>query len=165
MASLQDLKARRREDYPYILDYRTRWNDNDMYDHMNNSVYNFLFDSVVNDYLMKHCNLHPPTSEEHPLAAHLHTDFFSSIAYPAVAELGLRVNKLGRSSVTYEIGLFEQGSPDIKAVGEFVHVWVQRATQKPAPTGMSDGLRKGLEKIYRGPGSPLSSSSPPGSKL
>lgn len=106
------------------------------------------FDSVVNDYLLKHCGLHPPTSEEHPLAAHLHTDFFASIAYPAVAELGLRVNKLGKSSVTYEIGLFEKDVPGIKAVGEFVHVWVQRSTQKPAATGMSDRLRKGLERIY-----------------
>lgn len=101
---------------------------------------------------MDNCGLHPPTSDEHPLAAHLHTDFFASISYPAVAELGLRVNKLGRSSVTYEIGLFERGHDDVRAVGEFVHVWVRRATGKPAATGMSDRLRKGLERIYVAPG-------------
>lgn len=112
------------------------------------------FDSVVNAYLMENCGLHPPTSEEHPLAAHLHTDFFASIGYPAVAELGLRVNKLGKSSVTYEIGLFEKDVDEIKAVGEFVHVWVQRSTGRPAATGMSDRLRRGLERIYIAPGTP-----------
>ena len=109
---------------------------------------------MVNAYLMENCGLHPPTSEEHPLAAHLHTDFFASIGYPAVAELGLRVNKLGKSSVTYEIGLFEKDVDEIKAVGEFVHVWVQRSTGRPAATGMSDRLRRGLERIYIAPGTP-----------
>lgn len=102
---------------------------------------------MVNAYLMENCGLHPPSSPEHPLAAHLHTDFFASITYPAVAELGLRVNKLGKSSVTYEIGLFERGVEPVKAVGEFVHVFVQRETGKPAATGMSDRLRNGLKKL------------------
>lgn len=122
-----------------------------MYDHMNNSVYNFLFDSIVNDYLIKHCDLHPPTSAEHPMAAHLHTDFFASIAYPAVAELALRVNKLGKSSVTYEIACFERGVEQVRAVGEFVHVFIERATGRPAKAGMSQRLRQGLEKICTGP--------------
>lgn len=113
------------------------------------------FDSVVNAYLIENCGLDPPSSPEHPLAAHLHTDFFASIAYPAVAELALRVNKLGKSSVTYEIGLFEKGVAEIKAVGEFVHVFVERSTGKPAKTGMSDRLRRGLEKITVAPISKL----------
>lgn len=96
---------------------------------------------------MENCGLDPQKSAEHPLAAHLHTDFFASIAYPAVAELGLRVNKLGKSSVTYEIGLFEKGVIAVKAVGEFVHVFVQRETGRPAATGMSDRLRDGLQKL------------------
>lgn len=50
---------------------------------------------------------------------HSHTDYFESISFPAVAELGLRVNKLGKSSVTYEIGLFEQGAEKVRSVGEF----------------------------------------------
>lgn len=107
----------------------------------------------MNDYLIKKCGLHPPTSDEHPLAAHLHTDFFASIAYPSVAELALRVNKLGKSSVTYEVALFEQGVDQVRAVGEFVHVFIQRATGKPAKSGMSDKLRKGLEQILVGSGS------------
>ncbi|KAH8720120.1 hypothetical protein HC256_000528 [Beauveria bassiana] len=144
-----DIKNRKREDYPFILDYRTRWNDNDMYDHMNNSVYNFLFDSAVNAYLIEHCGLLPPTATETPLAVHSHTDYLASIAYPAVAEVGVRVNKLGKSSVTYEVALFERGVDGVKAVGEFVHVMVERATGRPTATGMSDRLRNALEKIHK----------------
>ncbi|UNI15505.1 hypothetical protein JDV02_002033 [Purpureocillium takamizusanense] len=140
-------KARRVTDYPFVLDYRTRWNDNDMYDHMNNSVYNFLFDSAVNAYLMEHCSLHPPNSAQHPLVAHTSTDFFASVAYPAVAEVGVRVAKLGRSSVTYEVAVFERGVDAVRAVGSFVHVFVERATGRPHPDGMAPELRRGLERL------------------
>lgn len=121
--------------------------DNDMYDHMNNSIYNFLYDSVVNTYLVENCGLHPPTSPQYGLVVHSHSDYFGSIAFPAVAELGLRVNKLGKSSVTYEIALFERGIDEVKAVGEFVHVFVDRATKRPATNGMDTNIRGGLQKI------------------
>ena len=105
------------------------------------------YDSVVNAYLISHCGLHPPTSSQYGLVVHSHSDFFGSIAFPAVAELALRVNKLGRSSVTYEIALFEKGIEGVKSVGEFVHVFVDRETGRPATRGMNDSLKKGLEKI------------------
>ncbi|KAI1748027.1 HotDog domain-containing protein [Xylaria castorea] len=147
MASSKHLKNRTRQEYPFLLEYRTRWSDNDMYDHMNNSVYNFLFDSVINSYLMDHCGLHPPTSAQHPLMAHTHCDYFSAISYPKVAELCLRVNKLSKSSVVYEVALFEKDVDQVKAVGEFVHVFVDRATQRPNADGMNGQLRHGLEKL------------------
>lgn len=106
------------------------------------------FDSVINSYLIDHCNLHPPTSDMYGLAVHSHTDFFASIAYPAVAELALRVNKLGKSSVTYEVAVFERGVDEVKAVGEFVHVFVERATGKPSKNGMNAFLREGLDKLF-----------------
>ncbi|PHH70276.1 hypothetical protein CDD80_6121 [Ophiocordyceps camponoti-rufipedis] len=140
-------RDRRREDYPFVLDYRTRWNDNDMYDHVNNSIYNFLFDSVVNAYLADHCGIHPPNSPQHPLVAHTETDYFRSIAYPAVAEVGLRVVRLGRSSVRYELGLFERGVEPVCAVCDFVHVFVDRAHGRPSPGGLGPDLRAGLERI------------------
>ncbi|KAI5927385.1 HotDog domain-containing protein [Camillea tinctor] len=148
MSSQQQLKTRARKDYPFLLEYRTRWSDNDMYDHMNNSVYNFLFDSVINSYLMEHCGLHPPTSAQHPLMAHTHCDYFSAISYPKVAELCLRVNKLSKSSVVYEVALFEKGVEQVKAVGELVHVFVDRTTQRPNVNGMNSQLRQGLEKLF-----------------
>jgi len=118
-----------------------------MYDHMNNSVYNFLYDSIVNTYLIEHCGLHPPSSSQYGMVVHSHNDYFGPISFPAVAELGLRVSQLGRSSVRYEIALFEQGVEEVKAVGEFIHVFVDRATKRPAANGMDQDFRNGLSKI------------------
>ncbi|KAG9200569.1 hypothetical protein G6514_006911 [Epicoccum nigrum] len=141
------LKERRRNDYKFQLEYRTRWSDNDMYHHLNNSVYYYLFDSVVNTYLIKHCSLHPPTSSQIGLVVHSHCDYFAPTEFPAVVDLALRVNKLGNSSVTYEIGVFERDQDEVKAVGEFVHVFVDRESRKPSKAGMATELRDGLQKI------------------
>jgi acyl-CoA thioester hydrolase len=78
---------------------------------------------------------------------HSHADFFGSIAFPAVADLALRVTKLGKSSVTYEIALFQRGVEEVKSVGEIIHVFVDRETGRPAATGMNDGLKEGLSRI------------------
>ncbi|TVY29624.1 hypothetical protein LHYA1_G001027 [Lachnellula hyalina] len=153
--SYREMKDRKRKDYPYILEYRTRWHiffySWNMHvlgdDHMNNSVYNFLYDSVVNTYLIQECARHPPTSPQYGLVVHSHSDFFGSIAFPAVADLGLRVNKLGKSSVTYEVALFEQGVEDVKSVGELIHVFVDRESGRPAANGMSNSLKEGLQKL------------------
>lgn len=83
-------------------------------------------------------------------SVHSHNDYFSSIAFPAVAELALRVNKLGKSSVTYEVALFEQGCDEVKSVGEFVHVFVDRATGRPNANGMESTMKRGLERILVG---------------
>lgn len=113
---------------------------------MSNKVL-YSYDSVVNTYLITHCGIHPPTSPQYGLVVHSHSDFFASIAFPAVAELALRVNKLGKSSVTYEIGLFEKDVDQVKAVGEFVHVFVERETGRPAAAGLNQMLREGLERL------------------
>ncbi|RYC64222.1 hypothetical protein CHU98_g1995 [Xylaria longipes] len=105
------------------------------------------FDSVINSYLIDRCGLHPPTSAQHPLMAHTHCDYFSAISYPKVAELCLRANKLSKSSVVYEVALFEKDVEQVKAVGEFVHVFVDRATQRPNANGMDSQLRNGLEQL------------------
>jgi len=86
------------------------------------------------------------------MVVHSHSDYFRSIAFPAVAELALRANKLGTSSVTYEIALFEKGTDEVRAVGEFVQVFVDRATGRPNPAGMNDVMRRGLERILVGQG-------------
>ncbi|KAF2200370.1 Thioesterase/thiol ester dehydrase-isomerase [Delitschia confertaspora ATCC 74209] len=145
--ALNALKARKRSDYKFVLEYRTRWSDNDMYHHLNNSVYYFLFDSVVNTYLIKHCSLHPPTSSQIGLVVHSHCDYFGPIEFPDIVDLALRVNKLGKSSVTYEIGVFVQGQEQVRAVGEFVHVFVDRKSRKPTKEGMAEELKMGLTEI------------------
>ncbi|KAH7139057.1 HotDog domain-containing protein [Dendryphion nanum] len=146
--ALDALKARTRNDYKFQLEYRTRWSDNDMYHHLNNSIYYFLFDSVVNAYLIQHCALHPPTSSQIGLVVHSHCDYFAPVEFPSVVDLALRVNKLGKSSVTYEIGVFQRGDADVKAVGEFIHVFVDRDSRKPGKQGMADELKEGLANIY-----------------
>ncbi|CAN8105749.1 unnamed protein product [Discula destructiva] len=150
MAAYEKLKTRTRGDYYFVLEYRTRWADNDQYAHMNNSVYNFLYDSVVNTYLIEHCGLRPADGEQYGLVVHSHNDYFGSISFPALAELALRVNKLGKSSVTYEIALFEKGDDEVKSVGEFVHVFVDRKTGRPSANGMNETMRQGLERLYVG---------------
>ncbi|KAF2280657.1 Thioesterase/thiol ester dehydrase-isomerase [Westerdykella ornata] len=145
--ALEALKSRRRSDYKFALEYRTRWSDNDMYSHVNNSVYYYLFDSVVNTYLIERCSLHPPTSSQIGLVVHSHCDYFAPVEFPSVVDVTLRVNKLGKSSVTYEIGVFERGQDEVKAVGEFAHVFVDRGSRKPVKHGMAEALRTGLSKI------------------
>jgi acyl-CoA thioester hydrolase len=78
---------------------------------------------------------------------HSHCDYFAPIEFPAVVDLALRVNKLGKSSVTYEIGVFERGHDEVKAVGEFIHVFVDRESRRPGASGMADELKTGLEQL------------------
>jgi acyl-CoA thioester hydrolase len=101
----------------------------------------------VNAYLIQQCGLKPSSSSEVGLVVHSHCDYFGSVAYPEVVDLALRVKKLGKSSVEYEIGVFSKNSEDIKAVGGFIHVFVDRASNRPAVNGMNTVCRDGLAKI------------------
>ncbi len=78
---------------------------------------------------------------------HSHCDFFGSVAFPTLVDLGLRVNKLGKASVTYEIAVFERGAEDVRAVGGFTHVFVDKETNRPGANGMNSEIRKGLERL------------------
>jgi len=105
------------------------------------------FDSIINAYLIDHCGLHPPTSGQIGLVVHSQCDFFGSVAFPSVVDLALRVNKLGQSSVTYEVGVFKKDAEDVRAVGGFTHVFVERKMNRPAAEGMPQRTRDGLTKL------------------
>lgn len=105
------------------------------------------FDSIINAYLIEHCGLRPPTSPQIGLVVHSHCDYFGSVGFPSIVDLRLRVNKLGKSSVAYEVGVFERGKDDVRAVGGYTHVFVKRENNRPAATGMSGKIRNGLEKL------------------
>jgi acyl-CoA thioester hydrolase len=105
------------------------------------------YDSIVNAYLTKHCSLRPSTSPQIGLVVHSSSDYFAPVGFPALLDLGLRVNKLGTSSVTYEIGVFERGVEKAKAVGNFVHVFVDRERNRPVAGGMDATMRDGLRKL------------------
>ena len=151
MTAATELRARTRACYPFVQTYRTRWSDNDQYGHVNNSVYAFLIDSVVNAYLIAHCGLQPGASAAIGLVVASHWTYFASLSFPDVLELGLVVRKLGRSSVVYEVGVFREGEEGAKAVGGFVHVFVERNGRRPV-TGLGDEMRTGLEAILRDEG-------------
>lgn len=124
---------RARSVYAHFLPLTTRWADNDAYGHMNNVVYFALFDTVVNEYLVNNRLLNIEESPVVGLVIENGCRFFSSLAFPDRVEAGMRVARLGNSSVRYEIGLFRAGEDMPAAEGHFVHVYVDRATRKSVP--------------------------------
>ncbi len=134
-----------REDYKHFLAIPTRWMDNDVYHHVNNVVYYAYFDTVINKYLMDAGGLDYTNDKVIGIAVETHCRFKQSLQFPDVVDAGLRVGHLGNSSVRYEIGLFRQGDAAVAAVGHFVHVFVDRASQKPVP--IPGAIRAALERL------------------
>lgn len=135
----------RREHYKHFLHIPTRWRDNDVYHHVNNVIYYEFFDTVINGYLMQHGGLDYAHGETVGFAVETHCQFMKPIRFPEVVEAGLRVAKLGNSSVRYEIGIFKPDEDDPAAVGYFVHVFVNRQTNQP--TRIDGILRKAMEAL------------------
>ena len=123
----------------------TRWMDNDVYGHMNNVVHYSLFDTAVNGWLVDQGVLDFHHGDQIGLVVETGCRYFSELAFPDVVTAGIRVARLGSSSVRYEIGLFRNNEDSAAAEGFFVHVYVDRATRRPKPLG--DGLRAALEGI------------------
>ncbi|KAJ3867829.1 HotDog domain-containing protein [Lentinula novae-zelandiae] len=140
-----NLKTLRREDFGYTLSHRTRWSDNDQYHHINNSIYYHLFDSIVNTYLIESCGQNPQDSHSIGLVVSSWCQFFAPLSFPDILDLCLRVKKLGDSSVTYEIGVFKQGSNSPTVVGGYTHVFVDRKSRKRTPIPLA--VRNGLEAL------------------
>jgi acyl-CoA thioester hydrolase len=111
----------------------TRWNDNDVYGHINNVVYYAFFDTAVNAYLIQSGTLDIQNSTVVGLVVETQCQYFKPIAYPDTVHAGIRVAKLGTSSVRYEIGLFRNDDDTAAAQGHFVHVYTDRATNRPVP--------------------------------
>jgi acyl-CoA thioester hydrolase len=122
-----------RADYPHFLSINTRWSDNDLYGHVNNVVYYSYFDTVVNEYLIRHGALDLEAGKTIGLVVETHCSYFASLAFPERIDAGLRVTRLGTTSVRYEVGIFSAGSEQPAAQGHFVHVYVDRDTRRPAP--------------------------------
>ena len=127
----------------------TRWADNDQYGHVNNVVYYSWFDTAVNAYLIEAGALDVQAGAVIGLVVETRCNYFAPLAFPQGVEAGLRVAQLGRSSVRYELGLFAQGEALSAAGGHFVHVYVDRATRRPAP--LPDALRAALQPLLAHP--------------
>ena len=120
-----------RSEYNHFILLGTRWNDNDIYGHMNNVIYYELFDTAVNKWLFTNNLLDIQNGKNIGLIVKSGCDFFSSFAYPEDIDAGIRVTKIGTSSVRYEVGLFRKNQQLSSADGFFIHVYVDRETNKP----------------------------------
>ena len=120
-----------RASYRAFRTITTRWLDNDVYGHVNNVVYYSWFDTAVNAHLIEKGALDPASSEVIGLVVETQCNYFSPLAFPQSVEAGIRVARLGTSSVRYEVGLFAVGQDTSAARGHFVHVYVDRLTRRP----------------------------------
>ncbi len=132
-------------DYKHRLLIPTRWNDNDIYGHINNAVYYFYFDTVVNRFLIDNNLLTLGHSPIIGLVVDTGCSYFAPIQFPDDVTAGLRIAKLGNSSVRYEIALFRNDEITASAQGHFVHVYVDEKTRNPV--AISDEMRAKLSLI------------------
>ncbi len=124
----------------------TRWNDNDIYGHLNNVIYYELFDTAVNKWLIKNNLIDIKNGNDVGLIVQSGCNYFSSFMYPEDIEAGIRVTKIGNSSVRYEVGLFKHKDELASADGFFIHVYVNRHTNKPITLDYE--FKKKLDTIY-----------------
>jgi acyl-CoA thioester hydrolase len=122
-----------RSAYKVFRPITTRWMDNDAYGHVNNVVYYSWFDTAVNAHLIEQGVLDIHQGQTIGLVIETQCNYFAPLAFPQTVEAGIRVARLGASSVRYEMGLFAQGAPLAAAQGHFIHVYVDRQTRRPVP--------------------------------
>jgi acyl-CoA thioester hydrolase len=122
-----------RSDYRAFRTIATRWMDNDAYGHVNNVVYYSWFDTVVNAWLVEAGLLDITGGATIGLVVETGCQYHRSVAFPEAIEAGIRVARLGNSSVRWEVGIFTQGHDEPAATGFFVHVYVDRVSRRPAP--------------------------------
>lgn len=134
-----------RAGYRHFLMIPTRWMDNDNYGHVNNVAYYSYFDTAVNEHLIREGGLDIDRGQVIGVVVETMCKFRKSLTFPEIVDVGLRVAKLGTSSVRYEIGIFRCDDDEPAAFGHFVHVWVDRATQRPVP--IPARIRAALEPL------------------
>jgi acyl-CoA thioester hydrolase len=134
--------------YPHCLTIPTRWLDNDVYGHVNNTLYYSFFDTVINRYLVLEGGLDIARGSTIGLCVESRCRYRSPISFPDDVDAGLRVAKLGTSSVIYEVGIFSRGDDMTSAEGTFVHVFVDRESRKSTP--IPERIRAALVRIAVG---------------
>lgn len=133
-------------EYNYFCQLSTRWNDNDIYGHMNNIIYYALFDTAVNKWLIKNKLIDIKNGQNIGLIVQSGCNYFSSFEYPENINAGIRVTKIGKSSVRYEVGLFKEKEELSSADGFFIHVYVDRKTNKPI--ALDYDFKNALDTIF-----------------
>ena len=138
-----------REAFAYFETVPTRWADNDVYGQVNNVAYYGFFDTVVNRVLIERCGLDIHGGAVIGLVVETGCRYFAPLSYPAPVEVGLSVERLGNTSVTYALGVFAPGAEKAAAAGRFVHVYVDRTSRRPA--ALPEDLRAGLAPLTARP--------------
>ena len=134
-----------RDDYRHWQRIPTRWADNDVYGHVNNVVHYAFMDTVINTWLIESAGLDIHGGKAIGLCVESHCVYKDSVSFPEQIRVGLRIGRLGRSSVRYELGLFKADGETVIAEGHFVHVFVDRETRRPVEI---DGpLRSAMEGL------------------
>lgn len=136
-----------RSAYPVFRPITTRWMDNDAYGHVNNVAYYAFFDTAVNKWLIAQGALDIAASPAVGLVVETGCRYRRPLAYPQDVVVGMRLAKLGNSSVRYELAVFGAGEEEAAAEGHFTHVYVDRGTGRPVP--VPDALRRALEGLRR----------------
>ena len=134
-----------RADFVAFEEVHSRWMDNDVYGHINNVVYYSFFDTAVNRYLIERNVLDIAKSETVGLVIETQCKYFAPIVYPDLIHVGLKVAHLGNSSVKYEVAIFRNDEDIASALGHFVHVYVDRNTNKPTP--IHPNVREVLQQL------------------
>ena len=134
-----------RDDYKVFYPITTRWSDNDIYGHVNNVTYYSYFDTAANRYLIEEGGLDIEDSRIVGYVVNSGCEYHAPITYPESVEAGVRVDRLGNSSVQYGIAIFRDGEQQAAAHGHFVHVFVERAENKSVP--IPENLRTALERL------------------
>lgn len=136
-----------RTEFPLLRPVSTRWTDNDVYGHVNNAIYYQYFDSVINAYLVERGGLDIRSGAVVGFIVRSECDYFAPVSYPGDVEVGVTVEKLGNTSVTYRLGLFAPGREDVCALARMVHVFVDTASQRPV--AIPEALRAALGALVR----------------
>ena len=136
-----------RADYAHFQPITTRWHDNDIYGHVNNVTYYGFFDTAVNTYLIERGGLDIHDGDVVGFVVSSSCDYFAPVAFPERVEVGLRVGKLGNSSVQYELAIFREGEELACAAGKFVHVFVDRTSNRPV--SIPAPLREAMDVLVR----------------
>jgi acyl-CoA thioester hydrolase len=133
------------EGYPHAEVVATRWNDNDVYGHVNNTVHYLAMDTVVNAWLIQHAGLDIASGPAIGLCVQSGCRYLAPVSYPDGMVVGLRISRLGTSSVHWEVAIERESDGARIAEGTFVHVFVDRSTRRPSP--LSATMRSALERL------------------
>jgi acyl-CoA thioester hydrolase len=147
-----DGRALRRSDFAVLRELPTRWSDDDTYGHVNNVVHYLMFDTAVNGWLIEASGVDIRQLPAIGVVVETSCRYFAELRFPEIVTAGLGLERLGTSSVVYQLALFGAGRDEPAAVGRFVHVYVERESRRPTP--VPDEIRSALGRLrpVRAPG-------------